>query len=101
MIRLLIAVAAMLSLAGCQTSAKFDTAVAKNLPQICNGSAQLHSAFLVIAASGKIKDAAVNKERAAWNALQVVCRDPGSVNSSTALVTAAEAYAAFVATLKH
>jgi outer membrane murein-binding lipoprotein Lpp len=53
MIRLLIAVAAMLALAGCQTNSKVDKAIADNLPKICSGSAQLHSAFLVVAATGK------------------------------------------------
>lgn len=96
---LLIAAAATLALAGCQ-STKVDKAIADNLPKICSGAAQIHSAFVVIAATGNLPAKAVTKERAAWAALSTVCRDPASVNSATALVTAAEAYAAMVAALK-
>jgi hypothetical protein len=55
---------------------------------------------VVIAATGTLKASLVRKEAAAWSALMVVCRDPGSVNSRTALVTAATAYAALLAALK-
>jgi len=95
-----IAVAVLaLALGGCQNT-KLDTAIAKNLPKICSAAASVHSAFLVVAASGSVPAKAVAKERAAWAALSVPCRDPGSVNSSTALVTAAEAYAAMIAAIK-
>ncbi len=98
--KLLLAVVGSLALlAGCQ-STKIDTAIAQNLPKICSGAAQIHSAFVVVAATGNIPAKAVTKERAAWAALSTVCKDPASVNSATALVTAAEAYAAMVAALK-
>ena len=96
---LLIAAAASLALAGCQ-NAKLDQAIAQNLPKICSAAASVHSAFVVVAATGTVPAKAVTKERAAWAALSVVCKDPGSVNSSTALVTAAEAYASMIAAIK-
>lgn len=80
-------------LAGCQT---FDNAVAKNLPKTCQAAATAHSAFVVVASTGNVKDSLVRKEAAAWAGLRAVCDDPGSVNSATALVVAAEAYAAIV-----
>lgn len=88
-----------LALAGCQ-STKVDEAIAKNLPKICSGAASIHSAFTIVAATGEVPAKAVTKERAAWAALNSVCKNPASVNSATALVTAAEAYAAMVAALK-
>lgn len=36
----------------------------------------------------------------AWTALEVVCKDPGSVTAATALVKAAEAYAAITLALR-
>lgn len=90
---------ACVAMAGCQNT-KLDQAIAQNLPKICSGAASIHSAFLVVAAAGTIPAKAVTKEHAAWAALSVVCSNPGSVNSSTALVTAAEAYAAMIAAIK-
>jgi hypothetical protein len=96
---LIAALAGLAALAGCQ-STKLDKAIADNLPKICSGAAQIHSAFVVVASTGTVPAKAVTKERAAWAALSTVCRDPASVNSATALVTAAEAYAAMIAALK-
>lgn len=86
-------------LAACQ-STRVDTAIEKNLPKICSGAAQIHSAFVVIAATGDVKQSLVRKEAAAYAALRSVCDDPASVNSSNALVVAAEAYAAMVVALR-
>jgi uncharacterized hydantoinase/oxoprolinase family protein len=88
-----------LALAGCQ-STKLDEAIAKNLPKICSGAAQIHSAFVVVAATGTVPAKAVKNERVAYAAVRTVCADPGSVNSSTALATAAEAYAAMIRALR-
>lgn len=96
----LLAVAVLaLALGGCQNS-KLDNAIAQNLPKICSAAASVHSAFVVVAATGTVPAKAVNKERAAWAAMASICKNPGSVNSSTALVTAAEAYAAMIAAIK-
>lgn len=80
-------------LVGCQT---FDDAVAKNLPKTCQAAATVHASFIVVASTGNIKDSLVRKEAAAFAGLRKVCDDPASVNSATALVVAAEAYAAIV-----
>ncbi len=85
--------------AGCQNT-KLDAAIAQNLPKICSAAASVHSAFLVVSATGTVPAKAVKNERAAWAALYSVCKNPGSVNSTTALVTAAEAYAAMIAAIK-
>lgn len=82
------------SAASCQSTGSIDTAIQKNLPQICSAAATAHSAFVIVASTGNMKQATINKEAAAWGALEVVCRDPSSVTAATALVRAAEAYAA-------
>ncbi|MCA1403690.1 cell wall anchor protein [Ensifer sp. IC3342] len=97
---LIIASAAALGLSACQTTSSIDTAIQKNLPQVCSAAATAHSAFLVVASTGDIKQRTIAKEAAAWSALDVVCRDPGSVTAATALVKAAEAYAAITLALR-
>ncbi|CUX21235.1 cell wall anchor protein [Agrobacterium tumefaciens] len=92
---------AALALASCSaTTGSIDTAIQKNLPQICSAAATAHSAFLIGASTGNIKQSTVAKESAAWAALDVVCRDPSSVTAATALVRAAEAYAAITLALR-
>lgn len=90
------AAVAALALAGCDQSDKLDAALAKNLPAVCKVAAQTHMAFVTVAATGKVKADVVNKEGAAWAALSVICNDPASVKSDTAIITAANAYAAWV-----
>lgn len=91
-----------LALAGCQTGAmsKIDVAIQKNLPKICTGAASIHSAFMVIAATGTVPSRAVRNERVAFAGVMQVCNDPASVSSATAMVTAANAYAAMIAALR-
>lgn len=97
MIKLLAVATVCAALASCQTVKDIDTAVQKNLPQICSGASQIYAAFTIVASTGKIADKHVRKAEAAWAALDVICRDPSSVSSSTALVKAAQAYAALIA----
>jgi hypothetical protein len=96
---LIAAAAAGIALSGCQ-SGKFDAFTAKDLPKACAGLAQVYSGFVIVAGTGKIKPDVVKKARAAWAAAEVICKDPASVNSSTAIVKVAEAYAALVAALR-
>ncbi|WP_376742374.1 cell wall anchor protein [Ensifer canadensis] len=91
---LIIVSAAALALSACTTTGSIDSAIQKNLPQICSAAATAHSAFVVVASTGNLKERTVAREAAAWSALEVVCKDPGSVTAATALVKAAEAYAA-------
>lgn len=92
---LLFVAAAALSLASCsQTTGSIDTAIQKNLPQICSAAATAHSAFVIVASTGNVKQRTVAREAAAYAALEAVCKNPSSVTAATALVKAAEAYAA-------
>ncbi len=98
--RIAVLAVAALSLASCQSSGSIDTAIQKNLPQICSAAATAHSAFVVVASTGNLKQSTIQREAAAWAALDVVCRDPSSVTAATALVKAAEAYAAIAGALR-
>lgn len=57
-----------LVLAGCQTT---DTAA------FCASAAKAHAAFLVVAASGEVKQKIIDKEALAWAATQAICMEPG------------------------
>jgi len=91
---LIIVSAAAFVLSACTTTGSIDTAIQKNLPQVCSAAATAHSAFVIVASTGNVKPKTVAKEAAAWAARETVCKDPGSVTAATALVKAAEAYAA-------
>ncbi|MDW9447218.1 cell wall anchor protein [Sinorhizobium meliloti] len=97
---LIIASVAALSLASCTTTGSIDSAIQKNLPQICSAAATAHSAFVIVASTGDIKQRTVAREAAAYAALDAICKDPGSVTAATALVKAAEAYAAITLALR-
>jgi len=91
--------AAMLALAGCQTTS-IDTAIQKNLPQVCSAATSAHAAFVVVAAGGSISDRTIRKEAAAWSALQPICANPSGQTTSTILVAAAAAYATITVALR-
>lgn len=98
---LLFVAGAAFALSGCQaTTGSIDTAVQKNLPQICSAAATAHSAFVIVASTGNIKQRTVAREAAAYAALDSICKDPASVTAATALVKAAEAYAAITLALR-
>ncbi|MDW9699275.1 cell wall anchor protein [Sinorhizobium meliloti] len=97
---LILASVAALSLASCTTTGSIDSAIQKNLPQVCSAAATAHSAFLIVASTGNIKSRTIAREAAAWSALDVVCKNPSSVTAATALVKAAEAYAAITLALR-
>jgi hypothetical protein len=98
--RYLLIAAAALSLASCTTTSNIDTAIKKNLPQICSAAATAHSAFVIVASTGDIKASTVRKEAAAFKALQAVCANPESITAANALVTAANAYVAITIALR-
>lgn len=89
----------VVALSACQTTS-IDSAIQRNLPQICSAAATAHSAFIIVASTGNIKSRTVAREAAAYAALDVVCKDPSSVTAATALVKAAEAYAAITLALR-
>lgn len=99
--RIAILAVAALSLASCSvTTGSIDTAIQKNLPQICSAATTAHAAFVIVASTGNLRQGTIQREAAAWAALDVVCRDPSSVTAATALVKAAEAYAAIAQALR-
>lgn len=98
---LIIVSAAAFVLSACTTTTgSIDTAIKKNLPQVCSAAATAHSAFVIVASTGNVKPKTVAKEAAAWAALETVCKDPGSFTAATALVKAAEAYAAITLAMR-
>lgn len=100
MIRLLLFVAAAcLALAGCQTTS-IDSAIQKNLPQICSAATTAHAAFIAASAAGTISDRTIRKEAAAWSALQPICANPRGQTSASILVAAASAYASITIALR-
>jgi hypothetical protein len=96
---LLFVAAAALALSGCQTTS-IDGAIQRNLPQICSAAATAHSAFVIVASTGNIRERTVAREAAAYAALDAICKDPSTVTAATALVRAAEAYAAITLALR-
>lgn len=95
-----VVVAATLALSACQSTGSIDNAIQKSLPQVCSAAATTHSVFVVVASTGNIKPSVVANEKAAWDAADVICRDPSSVTAANALVKAAEAYAAITLALR-
>jgi hypothetical protein len=89
-----------LVLASCAGNPKLDRAIQDNLPRICSSASQLHASFVIIASTGNVKADLVRKEAAAWAAVDTICRNPSQVNSSTALIRVAEAYAAMIAAMR-
>ncbi|CAM5577819.1 hypothetical protein MAUB1S_09724 [Mycolicibacterium aubagnense] len=96
---LLLVAAAMLALAGCQTTS-IDNAIQKNLPQVCSAATTAHAAFIAASAAGTISERTVRKESAAWSALQSICANPAGQTTSTILVAAAAAYATITIALR-
>jgi hypothetical protein len=79
------------SLSACQTT-KIDTVIEQNLPKACSVLSTAHTAFAAIAALGKIKQPAVDKEQAAYDGVKVICADPANTTVADALVKVAQAY---------
>ncbi|KQY31813.1 hypothetical protein [Rhizobium sp. Root483D2] len=96
---LLIMAAASFALSACTTTS-IDTAIQKNLPQICSAASTAHSAFIVVAVTGNLKPVTIAKEAAAWSALKTICDAPESATAASVLVRAAEAYAAITVALR-
>jgi hypothetical protein len=90
-----------LALSACTTTSNsFDTAIQKNLPQMCATASQAHAAFVIVASTGNVKPRTVAREAAAWAAVDAVCKNPESFTASTALVKVAEAYAAMTLAMR-
>ena len=88
---LLIAVAAMLALAGCTTT-KLDADIAKNLPAICTAADKAHGVYLIAVAAGQVSAKDQRRVDAAWASLQPLCADPASQTTAGIIATAFAAY---------
>ncbi|KSV84530.1 hypothetical protein N183_11935 [Sinorhizobium sp. Sb3] len=98
---LIIVSAAAFVLSACTTTTgSIDTAIKNSLPKTCALLETAHAAFVAALASGNIKASTIAKEAAAYNGVQVICADPGSVTGANALVVAATAYATISLALK-
>lgn len=97
---LIAALAASLVLAGCQTTmTQIDDTIQKNLPAACELIATAHAGFVTINAAHHLSASVVKKEAAAFAGVASICVDPTHVTTSSALIIAANAYAAIVAAL--
>ncbi|MGK6313738.1 cell wall anchor protein [Neorhizobium sp. DT-125] len=98
--RTAILAAAAVALSACTTTGSIDTAIKNSLPKTCALIQTAHAAFVAASASGNIKASTIRKEAAAYEGVQVICADPGSVTAANALVVAATAYATVSLALK-
>lgn len=96
---LLFMAAAMLVLAGCQPM-DIDTAIRESLPKICQNAETAHTAFEIVAATGKVSQSTQDREAAAYAALKPLCADPGSQTAADVLLAAVRAYANMTSALK-
>ncbi len=91
---LLFVAAAMLVLAGCQTF------IRESLPNICRNAEKAHTAFEILAATGKVSQSTQDREAAAYANLKPLCVDPGSQTPADVLLAAVRAYANMKSALK-
>jgi len=94
-----IAAAACLALAGCQTT-KIDEAIQESLPRICQNAETAHTAFVIVASTGKISQSTKSREEAAYTTLQGLCRNPSNQTAASVLIAAVQAYANMTSALK-
>ena len=88
---LAVALTMSFSLAGCNLNS-VSSDVSASLPTICSLGTSAHAAFSAIAATGKLSQAAVNDEAAAYDGLQALCANPPK-NLSAAIAEAGSIYA--------
>lgn len=88
-----------LALAGCVTT-DIDSAVQKSLPSICKNADTAHIAFVAVAEAGQVKASIVQKEAAAYAALQPLCANPSQQTAATVLVQALTLYTTMTTALR-
>ena len=89
---LLLAAAACFALAGCTTTSSIDTAIQKNLPQVCEAASTAHTAYFAYSLVGKVSARDAARVEAAWAALEPICADPSSQTTGDVLIAAIAAY---------
>lgn len=87
-----------LALAGCTTT--IDSTIQKSLPRICADAETAHIAFTAVAAAGKLKQSVVDKEAAAYAALQPLCANPSQQTAASVLIQALTLYTTMSTALK-
>ncbi|WP_315920468.1 cell wall anchor protein [Mesorhizobium sp. SP-1A] len=88
---LLFVAAAMLALAGCQ-STKLDADLQKSLPAICGAATQAHDLYVLALAADRVSEKTQRRADAAWASLHPVCADPDKQTTSSILTAAFAAY---------
>lgn len=98
--RMLATLPALALLAACTTTTDLDASIQKSLPQICDGADVLHAAFVAVSVSGAVSAKVIDREAQAWAVLAPLCADPANANTTTVLITAANAYIVIVQAIK-
>jgi len=99
-IALLLATGLVASACTTANATKVDVAIQQNLPKVCSAIEISHIAFSAVAATGKIKNATVIKEGAAFAGVEVLCNDPSHVTAVTASIRIAQAYGVIMQALR-
>lgn len=86
---LLIAAAAMLALAGCQTATDADSKASEGLAKICPSASLAYTGYQGAVLFGIVKPSAAVDQ--AWAFLGPLCADPSRATSSAVLRQAADA----------
>ena len=84
--------AAALALSSCQSI----PGLGGNIQKLCDNAVQAHAAFMIIAATGTVKQKLIDREARAWSAAQQICTDPSRYDRQAAILTVAEVYAIIV-----
>lgn len=87
MLRIFVAMALILTLSGCITQAKLDTAIQQSAPKACATAETLYSAFIASDRGSAKTRATVN---AAYQSVYQLCRDPSSITSAQLLIVIAQ-----------
>ena len=95
----LIFLACLFALGGCNTT-KVDDTVRKSLPALCKNASDAHQTFVAIAVIRKVNKSVVEKEAAAYEAIQPLCRFPGEQTAITVLIQATQLYTVLTVSLK-
>lgn len=85
--KLIIALCAVVALAGCQTIDNIDSFIKKQLPIACSSLDVAHAAFGVVHSARPFNAQIVESERIAYTDAKALCDHPETVTSVTILNT--------------
>lgn len=89
-----------MSIAGCTTTSKIDSAIQANLGQVCSAAETIHPVFIALVDAGKVSQGTAEKELLAYNTLKGFCVDPSTANTTSVLVAVVTNYAVMTRALK-